>query len=94
MINVVFNGRQSGTIALEREASLLAAASSGSIPLDHRCGGHSRCGTCLITVEAGGEHLSPVGAGEARILKVLKAGPDQRLGCQAWAQGDVTCRID
>ena len=32
MINVVFNGRQTGTIALEREASLLAAASSGSIP--------------------------------------------------------------
>ena len=27
------------------------------------------------------------------ILKVLKAKPDQRLGCQAWASGDVTCKV-
>ena len=94
MFNVVFKGRQIGEIALEREASILTAAAGGRIALNHRCGGHCRCGTCLITVEAGGELLSPVGAAEARILKVLKAGPEQRLGCQAWAQGDVTCRID
>jgi ferredoxin len=35
-----------------------------------------------------------MGAAEARVLKVLKAAPDQRLACQAWAQGDVVCRID
>ncbi len=67
---------------------------AAELALNHRCGGHARCGTCVITVEAGATHLAPVGAAEARILKVLKAGPDQRLGCQAWAQGDVTCRID
>jgi ferredoxin len=81
MFKVTFKGKQIGEITLEREASLLAAAATGEMTLTHRCGGHARCGT-------------PRGAAEARILKVLKAGPDQRLGCQAWAQGDVTCRID
>ncbi len=94
MIKVVFKGRHAGEIALEREAPILAAAAKGEVVLNHRCGGHARCGTCLVTVEAGGEHLTPMGAAETRILKILKAKPGQRLGCQAWAQGDVTCRID
>ena len=94
MFKVHFKGKHIGMIDLERELSLLAAAAKGDVALNHVCGGHARCGTCLITVEEGAEHLSPVGAAEARILKVLKAKPDQRLGCQAWAQGDVTCRID
>jgi ferredoxin len=94
MFRVVFKGKLIGEITLEREASILAAAATGQVALTHRCGGHARCGTCVITVETGGQHLTPMGAAEARILKVLKAGPDQRLGCQAWAQGDVTCRVD
>jgi len=94
MFKVVFKGKQIGEITLEREASILAAAARGELALNHRCGGHARCGTCLVTVEEGQEHLTPVGNAEAGVLKVLKAGPGQRLGCQAWAQGDVTCRID
>jgi ferredoxin len=94
MIKVEFKGKQIGEISLEREASILSAAAKGEVALNHTCGGHARCGTCVVAVEAGAAHLTPVGAAEARILKVLKAGPDQRLGCQAWAQGNVTCRID
>lgn len=94
MFKVVFNGKQIGEITLEREASILSAAARGEIGLSHTCGGHARCGTCIITVEAGAAHLTPMGTAEARILKVLKARPDQRLGCQAWAQGDVTCRVE
>ena len=94
MFKVVFKGKQIGEISLDREASILSAAARGELSLTHRCGGHARCGTCLITVEAGAEHLSPMGAAEASVLTTLKAQPGQRLGCQAWAQGDVTCRID
>ena len=94
MFKVIFKGKRIGEITLEREASILAAAARGEIALTHRCGGHARCGTCVFTVEEGAAHLTPMGAAEARILKVLKAGPDQRLGCQAWAQGDVICRVD
>ena len=94
MFKVIFKGKLIGEIALEREASILAAAAKGEFALNHTCGGHARCGTCVITVEEGASHLTPMGTAEARILKVLKAGPNQRLGCQAWAQGDVTCRVD
>ena len=94
MFKVVFKGKQIGEVALERESSILAAAARGELALNHRCGGHARCGTCLVTVEEGAEHLTPMGTAEAGVLKILKAAPGQRLGCQAWAQGDVTCRID
>lgn len=94
MFKVTFKGKHIGEIALDRELSVLAAATKGEVALTHRCGGHSRCGTCVVTVEEGAEHLTPMGTAEARILQTLKAAPDQRLGCQAWAQGDVTCRID
>jgi ferredoxin len=94
MFKVVFKGKHTGEVPLERESSVLAAAAKGEVALTHQCGGHARCGTCIVTVEEGGDHLTPVGLAEARILKILKARPCQRLGCQAWAQGDVTCRID
>ena len=94
MFKVQFKGKQTGEADLEREASILSAAARGEVDLTHRCGGHARCGTCRVTVEEGAAHLTPVGAAEARVLKVLKAAPDQRLACQAWAQGDVVCRID
>jgi ferredoxin len=94
MFKVTIRGRHAGEILLERELAILAAASGKGIAINHRCGGHARCGTCLATVEEGAENLSPMGAAESRILKTLKAGPDQRLICQAWAQGDVTVRVD
>jgi adenylate cyclase len=93
MFKVTFSGKCEGEVELEQELNLLGAATKGSLPLNHRCGGHARCGTCLVMVEAGLDQLSPVGAAEARVLKVLKAQEGQRLGCQAWAHGDVACRV-
>jgi adenylate cyclase len=93
MFKITFSGKATGEVELEQELNLLGAATKGGLPLTHRCGGHARCGTCLLTVEAGMDQLSPVGASEARILKVLKAGDSQRLGCQAWAKGDVACKV-
>lgn len=94
MFTISFDGKCQGQVTLEQEASLLAAAAKGGLKLNHRCGGHARCGTCVLTVVDGGEHLSQVGAAEARILRLLKAPDGQRLGCQAWASGDVACRVD
>lgn len=94
MFKVTFRGKITADIDLERELSLLATAAKGEIALTHRCGGHARCGTCLITIEHGQEQLSPIGTAEARVLTTLKASGDQRLACQAWAKGDVGCRVD
>lgn len=92
MFTVSFHGKSTAEVQLERELSLLACATKAGVGLTHRCGGHARCGTCLVSVSAGLEKLSPPGASEQRILKVLKAEPHQRLACQAWAQGDVACQ--
>jgi ferredoxin len=61
------------------------------VELTHRCGGHARCGTCLVTILSGQEKLSDPLAAEKRILQILKAEANQRLACQAWARGDVSC---
>lgn len=92
MHTIRFEGQTPGAADCENEVSLLAASSKAGVPLNHRCGGHARCGTCLVTVVAGAEYLSEPLAAESRVLKVLKAEPDQRLACQAWARGEVLCR--
>lgn len=79
------------TVACENEVALLAASRRAQVALTHRCGGHARCGTCLVTVHSGMECLSEPLAAERRVLQILKAAPDQRLACQAWARGDVSC---
>lgn len=92
MHTVRFDGKTPGAAECDRETALLAASTKAGVPLNHRCGGHARCGTCLVTVVEGAEHLSEKGAAETRVLLALKAHPDQRLACQTWARGDVTVK--
>lgn len=86
-------GAPLGEAELERELSLLAAATKAGVDLTHRCGGHARCGTCIVTLEEGGGRVSEPLNAERRILQILKAAPGQRLACQTWAQGDVRCAV-
>jgi ferredoxin len=92
MHTIHFAGKTSGTAECDRETALLAASTKAEVPLPHRCGGHARCGTCIVTVVEGAEHLSEKGAAETRVLQALKAKPDQRLACQTWARGDVSVK--
>ncbi len=92
MHTIHFEGKTSGTAECDRETALLAASTKAEVPLPHRCGGHARCGTCIVTVVEGAEHLSEKGAAETRVLQALKAHPDQRLACQTWAKGDVSVK--
>lgn len=94
MFTITFRGKTTTEVELEQESTLLMAANKGGAGLNHRCGGHARCGTCKLTVVEGSEHLSEPGAAEARILKILKAEPGQRLACQAWAKGEVCCQVE
>jgi adenylate cyclase len=92
MHTVHFDGKTSGTAECDRETALLSASAKAGVPLNHRCGGHARCGTCIVTVVEGAEHLSEQGLAEGRVLQALKANPDQRLACQTWAKGDVSVK--
>lgn len=94
MFKITFHGKATAEVEMEQESTLLSAANKGGTGLNHRCGGHARCGTCKLTVVEGAEQLSAPGAAEARILKILKAEPNQRLACQAWARGEVCCKVE
>lgn len=52
---------------------------------------HGECGTCLIEVECGEEHLSPPTKQEKATLAKLKASLKARLACQVAVTGG-TCR--
>lgn len=61
--------------------------------IDFACGGNALCGTCCVTVLAGGGYLSPIAADEAERLGELDHGPRCRLACQARilsADGEIT----
>lgn len=52
------------------------------------CGGYGQCGTCVVDVVSGSEHLSPRTAVEERKLK--KWPGSCRLACQVIVQGSVS----
>lgn len=52
------------------------------------------CGTCLVSIKEGAEHLSEKTEQEKETLEVLLAYEDQRLACQCKVQGDVTFDLD
>ncbi|AFY71112.1 ferredoxin [Thalassoporum mexicanum PCC 7367] len=52
------------------------------------CGGYGQCGTCIVEINEGMEHLSPRTNAEDR---KLKRKPDNyRLACQTMVNGDVS----
>lgn len=54
------------------------------------CGGNGQCGTCVVEVVEGLDHLSPRTTPEERHLK--KKPATYRLSCQTKVNGDVTVR--
>lgn len=73
---------------------LLSLAEQGLLPIESSCRAAS-CGTCLVEVLEGAEHLSPVERLERNLLEVLvpRDGPLARLACQArlLARGPGRC---
>src|SRR5690349_20830859 len=53
------------TSLVQTGCTVLDAALDHGIDLPHECGGNCACTTCLVIVEAGMEHLSPMQEPEA-----------------------------
>jgi ferredoxin len=51
------------------------------------------CGTCMIQVVDGMNHLSPKGDKEKDLLEMVSAGQHERLACQCSILGDVTVTV-
>ena len=74
-------------------SSLLAAAQSLGIDLNHYCGGLCSCGTCRIEVLAGDDNLSRREGLEEMVLGTSHVAAGNRLACQALVLGPVRVRI-
>jgi len=53
------------------------------------CQGNGLCGTCIVEIVEGAEHLSPLTRREKLRLKGRPA--NRRLSCQCQVMGDVVC---
>jgi len=62
--------------------ALLDLAEQGKVAIESSCRSAS-CGTCLVRVREGAEHLTPPGVAERDLLSLLADTDDHRLGCQA-----------
>lgn len=75
------------------ERVLDAADASGRPGLPTACRA-GNCGICLVRVEQGLAALSAAEPAELRLLAELRAGLDQRLGCQIALRPDADATAD
>lgn len=84
-----------GVVAVVEEGtSVLDAATSIGATRVECCGILPACGSCRMTVVAGGEHLTPPDALEADVRKAGRYLPFERLACMAHILGDVTVELE
>jgi 2Fe-2S ferredoxin len=80
-------------LAVPGGTTILAAAASGGVDLDHYCGGMASCGTCKVEIVAGAESLLAAEGREQMVLGAQSSAAGLRLACQARVVGPVTVRI-
>jgi 2Fe-2S ferredoxin len=91
MPNVTFLIKdQKKTVTAESGKTILQIALDNGVAMEHACGGNGFCNTCLCKVKDGGANVSPLNDREQSMG--LSEGED-RLGCQATVQGDVTVEV-
>jgi 2Fe-2S ferredoxin len=80
-------------LEVEPDTTILAAAYTNGIFWGMVCGGNAACGTCMVQVEAGREHLEPRNKVEAMLARFLMLKDEQRLGCQTRVKGDMVVSV-
>lgn len=68
--------------ASHRDSSVLDVAIRMGINIDHTCGGHATCGTCVVHVLQGLEELGAREEQELEMAMDRGFSDDERLACQ------------
>lgn len=77
-----------------RPGSLLDAALTNDVRIEHACGGVGVCGTCHVIVTSGMDNLSQASDDEMDVVAAVPGSTlNSRLACQAIVGGDVTVTI-
>ena len=93
VIFVHSDGETIGVGVVERGATLLEAANSLDVDVDHYCGGNASCGTCRVEIVDGERSLSRRQEMEEAALRGSARHSHVRLACQTKVLGPVTVRI-
>lgn len=83
---------QGTVIEVKKRAALVDVADEHETELDFGCR-DGVCGTCIVSVRAGAENLSPMTDEERDTLENFAAAPGQRLACQVRIVGDVEIEL-
>jgi 2Fe-2S ferredoxin len=83
------------SVIVAHSSSVLDAALSADIPLEHACGACCSCATCHVIVEQGFEALEPPSEDEMERLADVgrKLTPTSRLACQIEVTHDLVVSI-
>lgn len=73
--------------------SLLEVALNHKIDINHACGGHGTCGSCLVKIIDGAETLPKRNEIEKEMAEERSYSSDERLACQTEACGQWTVKI-
>jgi ferredoxin, 2Fe-2S len=79
------------TIMVPDGETIMSVALAAGWRWPNVCGGEAACGVCVLEVQQGMEHASPVGRDEAvRLVFIRKADkPGARLACQLRVSGPM-----
>ncbi len=87
-ISVTYSGGP--TVEGTSGSTLLEISRQHKVPHASVCGGRSRCSTCRVRIDQGGESLPPPQFAEAVTLGAIKAPEGVRLACQIRPTGNLT----
>ncbi len=91
LVEVDFGERGGGQAVVG--ATVLEAARSLRVSLDHFCGGCASCGTCRVIVRGETTHLSPMEDREKVALGAAAVARGDRLACQARIRGPIELAV-
>lgn len=86
MIKIAYVPSGNHAMALAGE-SLLERLHAAGAPVESVCRGNGVCGTCIVEVQAGAEHLSAPAPAEEEMVRRRGGGARCRLSCQARVVG-------
>jgi ferredoxin len=75
------------------DETLLQALKRQGHFLKSSCGGCASCGDCVVVIESGADHLSPMEHSEIKLLGNVFHLTSERLACQTKLTGNVTIDI-
>jgi ferredoxin len=89
LVSYATDGWEPSTVSAGKSLSVELDASTSPLLFGCRTG---ICGTCLVEVVSGWEHLPAADSDERELLEVLTDNPRARLACQLEVQGNLCLR--